>query len=98
MRLCEAWQTKSLDELVSFISGGTPRKSNSQYWGGEFPWVTAKDLKKPVLFDSQDRLTKEGAATAKVTGKNSLLILVRGMTLFKDVPVCLVGREMAFNQ
>jgi type I restriction enzyme S subunit len=25
-------------------------------------------------------------------------MLTRGMTLFKDVPVCLVGRELAFNQ
>jgi len=98
MKLPSTWQTQTLDELVSFRSGGTPSKNNSQYWGGEFPWVTPKDLKKIILFDSQDRLTKEGAATAQVTGKDSLLILVRGMTLFKEVPVCLVGRNMAFNQ
>lgn len=48
--------------------------------------------------DSQERLTDEGATVAKVTCKNSLLMLVRGMTLFKDVPVCLAGRDMAFNQ
>jgi len=96
--MSNGWQTQSLEELVSFSSGGTPSKSNAQYWGGEFPWITAKDLKRPVLIDSKDCLTKAGTEAAKVTSKDSLLILVRGMTLFKDVPVCLAGRDMAFNQ
>lgn len=96
--MSNGWQTKSLEELVSFSSGGTPRKNNAQYWGGEFPWITAKDLKRPILMNSQDALTKAGIEVAKVTCKDSLLILVRGMTLFKDVPVCLAGRDMAFNQ
>ena len=91
-------QTIPLGELVSFRSGGTPSKSKSGYWGGKHPWVSAKDLKSPVITDSLDHLSDAGFAAANIAPKNALLILVRGMTLFKDVPVCLAGREVAFNQ
>ena len=60
--------------------------------------MTAKDLKKPILSESIDCLSRLGFASAKIAPKNSLLILVRGMTLHKDVPVCLAGRDVAFNQ
>lgn len=87
-----------LKEAGVLKSGGTPNKGNSIYWGGDYPWVTAKDLKVPVLKDSIDKLTDEGAGHAKIAPQNSLLILVRGMTLFKDVPICLASRDLAFNQ
>jgi len=90
--------TKSLGELATFKSGGTPRKSKPDYWGGPYPWISAKDMKSVVVNDSIDKLTDEGFRSAKVAPKDSLLILVRGMTLHKDVPVCLVGKDVAFNQ
>lgn len=89
---------RPLKEVVTFLSGGTPSKSRADFWGGEFPWVSAKDLKSPVINDSLDRLTAKGFTEANVAPKNSLLMLVRGMTLFKDVPICLAGRDVAFNQ
>lgn len=87
-----------LGEVATFRSGGTPSKSRPDYWGGEFPWVSAKDLKSPIVTDSLERLTAEGFASANIAPENSLLMLVRGMTLFKNVPVCLAGRDVAFNQ
>ena len=91
-------KTLPLGDIATFKSGGTPSKSNPEYWGGEFPWVSAKDLKFPVITDSIDRLTQTGFEAANIATENSLLILVRGMTLFKDVPVCLAGQNVAFNQ
>jgi len=87
-----------LGSIVKIMSGGTPSKANPLYWGGEFPWVTAKDLKTLVVKDSIDKLSVEGFSEASKAPKNSILILVRGMTLFKDVPVCMAGKEVAFNQ
>lgn len=88
----------TLKDVGDLKSGGTPSKRKNAYWGGDCPWVTAKDLKSSVLWDSIDHLTEEGFSNAKVAPANSLLILVRGMTLFKDVPVCLAGCDLAFNQ
>jgi len=91
-------KTLPLSELATFKSGGTPSKSRNDYWGGDLPWVSAKDLKSPEVVDSIDHLSQTGFAAAKIAPAGSLLILVRGMTLHKDVPVCIAGRDVAFNQ
>jgi type I restriction enzyme S subunit len=88
----------TLGKVAAFKSGGTPRKTNPNFWGGNRPWVSAKDLKQPIIHESLDSLTDAGFAVANIAEKNSLLILVRGMTLHKKVPVCLAGNDVAFNQ
>ncbi len=94
----EGWEATTLGDCVSFRSGGTPSKQKAQFWGGDIPWVSAKDLKSHRIDDAIDHLTEAGAASAKMADTNSILILVRGMTLLKDVPVGLVTRPLAFNQ
>ena len=62
------------------------------------PWITAKDLKVFDLQDSQERLTDAGAERASVAPENTVLMLVRGMGLFKGIPIGVTSRPMAFNQ
>ncbi len=85
--------------MVCFQSGGTPSKANPDYWGGSVPWISAKDMKQLLLNDSQDRISTEAIAQGeKLAPSGALLMLVRGMTLLKDVPICIACREMSFNQ
>jgi len=92
------WERRELGEIATFTSGGTPSRSVAKYWGDEVPWVSAKDLKSFDLADSIERLTREGADRLNLVPKGTILILVRGMGLFKDIPVGIASREMAFNQ
>jgi len=95
----ESWEIKTLLELCTISSGGTPRKSVAEYWNGELPWVSGKDLKKPTLDDAIDHISDEGAAAgSKIALADAVLILVRGMGLAKDLPVARISRPMAFNQ
>lgn len=96
--LPEGWIKKPLSACAKFMSGGTPSKGNAAYWGGEFPWITAKDMKTLWLRKAGLGLTDQGRSVTKVVPSGSILILTRGMTLLKDFPVCLAGRELAFNQ
>lgn len=89
----------SLTEVVTSRAGKTPSRSNPSYWGGTVPWVTAKDLKSHRLKDSLDRITEEAVRDgAPLARPGDVLILVRGMTLMKDVPIGLVETAMSFNQ
>ena len=93
------WKRIELSELVVFKSGGTPSKQIGKYWGGEIPWLTAKDLKSFKLSDSVIKLTKEGMIAAqKIVPANTILMLVRGMTLLKDLPIGVTTRDVTFNQ
>ena len=89
----------ALKDVVQITSGGTPRKSNEQYWGGNIPWVSAKDMKASQLWDSEDHVTEIGSKNGtKTVERGDLLLLVRGMTLHNDIPICVAQRRMAFNQ
>ena len=94
-----SWEARALIEVCNFQSGGTPRKSNALHWQGPIPWVSGKDLKKPVLHDVADRISEEGlAASSKLAPADAVLILVRGMGLAKDLPISRLAVPMAFNQ
>ena len=88
-----------MGELVKFASGGTPSREVPRFWNGEIPWLSAKDLKKFRLNDSIEKVTCEGVNDGtRLIEAGSVLILVRGMTLLKDVPVGVTERAVAFNQ
>ena len=95
----ESWEIKTVQELSEVWSGGTPRKSVAEYWGGDVPWVSGKDLKEPRLDDATDHVTMEGIeAGSRLAPSEAVLLLVRGMGLAKDLPVASISRPMAFNQ
>ncbi|ODT98749.1 MAG: hypothetical protein ABS83_03815 [Rhodospirillales bacterium SCN 65-16] len=95
----EEWSEKSLDKLATIQSGATPSKANSEFWGGSIPWVSAKDMKRLFLEDSEEHISEEAVSKgARLVPKGTILLLTRGMTLLKDVPVCILSREMSFNQ
>lgn len=95
----QSWNPKSILELCDIWSGGTPRKSVAEYWSGEIPWVSGKDLKLPALDDVIDHISVAGVdAGSRIAPKGAVLLLVRGMGLAKDLPVAVIKRPMAFNQ
>jgi len=97
--LPDGWQVTRLGRLVILKSGGTPSKSDPAYWDGDIPWLSAKDLKSFRLSSAQDMVTELAVTNGtRLVPANHLLILVRGMTLLKDVPIGLTTRAVTFNQ
>ncbi|MES4683273.1 restriction endonuclease subunit S [Pseudomonas aeruginosa] len=88
-----------LGSFVTLVSGNTPSKSNSNYWGGDIPWISAKDMGDFWISDSEDHLTPDGASVAsRLVPSGSVLLLTRGMTLHKRVPICRTAKPATFNQ
>src|SRR5690606_16904634 len=97
--MANEWAETTLGAVADFLSGGTPSKDRADYWGGTIPWVTAKDMKRFRLEDTQDHVTENGAENGtKVVPAGTVFLLTRGMTLLNDVPICVAGQPMAFNQ
>ena len=93
------WVESTLGEVADFLSGGTPSKSCAEYWGGSIPWVSAKDMKRFRIEDTEDHVTEVGVDNGtKLVPEGTVLLLARGMTLINDVPICVAQRSMAFNQ
>ena len=89
----------SLKDVGRWVSGGTPSRSRNDFWNGDFPWVSPKDMKQEIISDSKEKLT-DTALNGRVTilPSESILIVVRGMILAHTFPVSLTGREVTFNQ
>lgn len=93
------WRTTTLGECVNFVSGNTPFKGNPAYWGGDIPWISAKDMKSFWVEDAEDKLTQEGTKVAStLVPSGTTLLLTRGMTLHNDIPVVRTRRPATFNQ
>jgi type I restriction enzyme, S subunit len=93
------WTDTTLGCVTDFLSGGTPSKDRAGYWGGLIPWVSAKDMKRFRLDDTEDHVTEEGVANGtRLIPSGTTLLLARGMTLLNDLPICIANRPMTFNQ
>jgi type I restriction enzyme S subunit len=96
----EHWDVAPLKYLVSMQSGGTPSKDNLDYWNGDVPWASSKDMKAEYLWDTTDHVTQvaiEAGAVALVPA-GSILVVVRGMILARAFPVAAIAVPMAINQ
>lgn len=90
---------RRLGDIIRLSSGGTPSKKKDDYWNGDIPWISAKNMKEDLLEDSSIYITKDGLNHgSKLAPRGSVLLLVRGSGLFKDIPICYVERDLAFNQ
>lgn len=92
-------KTYRLGDIIQLKSGGTPDKSNPDYWGGSIPWISAKSMYDDFISTSDLFITEEGLqAGSKIAKKGSILLLTRGSGLFNRIPVCYVVSDVAYNQ
>lgn len=93
------WRPRTLAECAKFQSGGTPSKSNPAYWGGDIPWVGSGEMSQSFIYDTELRLTSEGAQNGtRAISENTVLVVVRGMSLAKEFRIAITRRPMTFNQ
>jgi len=93
------WKPIRLLHITQWSSGGTPSKSEPEYWGGDIPWISASSMKSKFLSDSDLKITAAGSRqSSKLAPENSILLLVRGSMLYKKIPVGITAKNVAFNQ
>ena len=98
--LPKGWVWCRLKELGFITGGGTPSTNKSEYWNGNIPWITPKDMKADYLNDSEDKVTIEGVnnSSAKLIPANSVLVVGRSGILKRLLPVCINKVECTVNQ
>lgn len=94
------WETVPLRYLISFVSGATPDKEKVEYWNGDIPWVSPKDMKRDIISDSEDHVTEEAlqASTLRLLPAGTVLVVVRGMILAHSFPTALTSSRVTINQ
>lgn len=74
------WSLVTVEEVADdLVGGGTPTKSNDDYWGGDIPWASVKDLNGIELSETEDYITQAGVedSTTNVAPTDSIIISTR---------------------
>lgn len=93
------WERRRLSACAKFSSGGTPSKARSDFWEGEIPWASSGEVTSMRLHRTKLAVTAEAVdAGSRLVPAETILAVVRGMSLAKEFRIGLTARPMAFNQ
>ena len=93
------WKTYKIRDIANVINGGTPNTKITEYWNGDIPWLTPRDLtgyKKILISKGERNITKKGLqnSSAKLLPKGTILLTSRAPIGY----VAIAENEITTNQ
>ncbi len=90
------WRVKNLGDVCNLIGGGTPSKDNADFYTGNIPWATVRDMRSDVITDTEHKITEAAIknSSTNIIPSGSVIIATR-VGLGK---VCLLNQDTAINQ
>ena len=90
------WETVNLDTVCNLIGGGTPSKSKQEFYTGEIPWATVRDMNVDFIENTQLSITEKAIteSSTNIIPKGNVIIATR-VGLGK---VCILNQDTAINQ
>ena len=91
-----SWPVATIGEVCEVVSGATPKTGKPEFWDGNVPWVTPKDLSElgqKYLSDTPRQITRAGlkSCSARMLPAQSVLFSSRapiGLVAINTLPVC----------
>lgn len=87
--------TYKISDIGEVVGGGTPSTANSDFWGGDIPWISPKDLtgyKSVYISHGESFLNKTGLESGtKLLPKDTVLFSSRapiGYVAIASNPIC----------
>ena len=93
------WNAARLGDVCDIVSGGTPKTSESHYWGDAVAWITPADLSRDrsqTVFAGARGLSTAGyrACSARIIPRGSVIVSSRAPIGY----VAIAGTDVATNQ
>ena len=85
------------DISLQSVSGGTPLKSKSEYYGGEIPWLRTQEVHFNEIYETENFITKLGFenSSAKWVNPNSVVVAISGATAGRSA---IIKKSLTTNQ
>lgn len=85
-----------LGSIVRIVGGGTPSKSNPDFYKGDIPWATVRDMGHDYLESTELKINEEAVrqSSTNIIPKNNVVIVTR-VGLGK---VSIIKQDTAINQ
>lgn len=93
------WPIVKLGNACAIIGGGTPRRNNESYFGGNIPWATPTDvtgLTDLFIEHTKETITEDGLreSSARLVPERTVLLTSRATIGFTAI----AAKQMATNQ
>lgn len=98
--LPRGWAWGALEDLGRWVGGGTPSKAVAEYWTGDIPWVSPKDMKVERIADAEDHISASAVeeSTTNLIPSGAVLVVTRSGILRHTLPVAVTERAVTLNQ
>ena len=89
-----------LGDAVKITGGGTPARARPEYFRGNIPWLTPKDMRGEYIWDTQEQITDEAIlnSATKLVPADSVLVVVKSKVLMHRLPVAVAKVPMCHGQ
>ena len=92
----EGWLKLPLGCIIATnTGGGTPSKNNHNYWDGDIPWASVKDIRSSKYINTTiDKITREGLdnSSSNLIPPNRLIVVTRmglGKLSINTIPIAI---------
>ena len=94
------WPTKRVADFGRVMTGNTPPRRISAYYGDHIDWVKSDNLNTPFTFTtrSEEKLSEKGAQVGRIAPKGSVLVTCIAGSLSSIGNAAIADRDVAFNQ
>ena len=88
-----------LSDVCTIVTGNTPTKSNSRFYGGCVPWVNPSYLGvSKYVRNSEEHLTSEGLITARLVPRGTVMVTCISGSRSNIGKVAIAERQLTTNQ
>jgi type I restriction enzyme S subunit len=98
-KIPKTWKVSTIERECVLGTGGTPRRSKPEYFGGNIPWVKSTEIDYNVITSTEESLTKSGLknSNAKIYPSGSLVLALYGQGVTRG-KCAIFGIDAAVNQ
>ena len=95
--LPSGWARTTLGTVADWGAGGTPSRSEPNFYGGEIPWIKSGELNSRYIKTTEESSTEEAikSSSAKIFPAGSVAIAMYGATIGKTA---ILGIDASTNQ
>ncbi len=94
------WKLSKIKHIAAITGGGTPSRENHEYWNGNIPWVSPKDMKAESIVGAEESITESGLknSSSNLQPAGRVLMVIRSGILQHTIPVGINEVPVAINQ
>ena len=96
----KGYAKQQLKETCRVITGNTPSRAVSEYYGDDIEWIKTDNIVEGILYPTTatESLSQKGMEVGRTVGKDSILMACIAGSLSSIGRVCVTDRKVAFNQ